>query len=682
MKSNFALIASIFTVTAFLFGCDSSSSSSSDSLDDFGSSGRSEEEFAARCNDVFGITEEDTWSTSLVGNKFIEEEVCDKITEYMGYQLAFYARCTSARFSQANNRFEVEVITEQRYMHIWAEIDGCSYKLGTDGDMQPLIAKGREWTLDECLCKAEGEATSYRVISPKQQDSSSDSMQQDESSSSKISTTSSNSDMEDASSSSQEGSSSSEKTTSGSSSSSSEPDSDDVSSSSGEIVIPEGSLEKKCDECNSFIDKRDGNIYRVTEIDNVIWMAEDLRYKSPEFANQIHCSDQNHDCSNRGYLYTFAAAMNETDCSSGNKCASKITYPHQGICPEGFHLPMNREWQNLKNYLVVNIDAITNLTTVLKTKKGWGISGKDTYGFSALPTGEFNGTSISFDNIARYWTSSEYNAESAYEWYLGDSYSFTNQTYSKGYGYAVRCIADGKIELTEVKDDPRPKSSSSSVSSSSSSESSSSETVNSSSSEYEYRFSVTQADGCENCNAFTDTRDNNTYRVVKIVGEIWMAEDLRYGGTEEEPLDGAYCPDQNGCVERGRLYAYDALGEACPEGWRVPSSGTMKKLFDDFVTSQGSSSGNTSAVCAAGNIWGTYCTNESGFSSVPTGEWGSSGFKDDNYARYWTSSVHDGSNSYMWYLKPGEIRNQTYLNSYGYAVRCTAAEDVVLDAVK
>ena len=91
----------------------------------------------------------------------------------MGYQLAFYARCTSAEYDNSNKRYDIEVITEQRYMHIWAEISDCSFKLGTAGDMEPLIAKGREWTLDECLCKIEGGTAYYRNVIPEPEDVSS-----------------------------------------------------------------------------------------------------------------------------------------------------------------------------------------------------------------------------------------------------------------------------------------------------------------------------------------------------------------------------------------------------------------------------------------------------------------------------------------------------------------------------
>lgn len=160
-----ACLATFATSALVACGGDSSSSAESGISSD---SGPSEEEIAQRCYEKFGTTENDTWAETLSGNEFISKQVCESISEYMSYQLAFYARCTSADYNSAKNRFDIEVVTEQKYMHIWAEMDGCSYKLGTDGDMEPLIAKGRQWTLDDCLCKEDAEKTLYREVKPEE----------------------------------------------------------------------------------------------------------------------------------------------------------------------------------------------------------------------------------------------------------------------------------------------------------------------------------------------------------------------------------------------------------------------------------------------------------------------------------------------------------------------------------
>lgn len=681
--STFAMLTCTCFASLVLSACGGDSGSSADS-DLSSSSGPTEEEFNERCLDVFDISEDDSWESDLSGNEYLSEYVCDQITEYMGYQLAFYARCTSAEYDDSNKRYDIKVITEQRYMHIWAEITDCSFKLGTAGDMEPLIAKGREWTLDGCLCKIEGETAYYRnVIAESEEESSSSedmpSSSEEMSSNSKKMSSSS----ENRSSSSKEMSISSDSNDENKSSSSKENSSSSISSSAEHPIIPTGTLIRKCNGCNAFKDKRDGNIYRVTEIGDYIWMAEDLRYKTPNFDVYIRCS-ANEDCNNDGYLYTFAAAMNESLCDSGNACESRIEYPHQGACPEGFHLPEHREWQDFISYLS-SVNLYSSIAAALKAQYGWSGIGYDSYGFSAIPTGEFNGENFKDDNYARYWTSTEYDENSAWESYFGDYTSdVLSQTFRKDYSYAVRCIADGTIELTEKKDVPHSKSSSSSneVSSSSSSLTSSSSSFAQCSSSFEINsadseFNITTADGCDECNAFVDSRDNAAYRITVIGGVIWMADDLRYGGTETEPLSRAKCPDDD-CEDSGRLYTYDAAMVACPEGWALPSNDQMSSLFN---------SNTQISLCDANGDWGTYaryCNNSTGFNGMPTGEWGDYGYKDDEYARYWTSTESTGSSqdAYMWYFKPNDLKNQTYKKNFGYAVRCIATDDVVLTTRK
>lgn len=54
-------------------------------------------------------------------------------------------------------------------------------------------------------------------------------------------------------------------------------------------------------------------------------------------------------CAVNGALYTWAAAMNLPDTCNDSACTTSITLPyHQGICPDGWHVPNDNEWSVLE----------------------------------------------------------------------------------------------------------------------------------------------------------------------------------------------------------------------------------------------------------------------------------------------------------------------------------------------
>jgi len=78
---------------------------------------------------------------------------------------------------------------------------------------------------------------------------------------------------------------------------------------------------------------------------------------------------------------------------------------------------------------------------------------------------------------------------------------------------------------------------------------------------------------------FTDERDGQTYRTVKIGGKVWMAQNLNY------KTDNSWCynyDDDNG-DKYGRLYTWDSAKIACPDGWHLPSSDE----WDDLISTVG-----------------------------------------------------------------------------------------------
>jgi uncharacterized protein (TIGR02145 family) len=189
--------------------------------------------------------------------------------------------------------------------------------------------------------------------------------------------------------------------------------------------------------------------------------------------------------------------------------------------------------------------------------------------------------------------------------------------------------------------------------------------------------------------------DGNTYSVVNIGTQTWMAENLRttkYNDNTDIPLvtsdvawtalaTPGYCWYNNDEVSfknpYGALYNWYAAssGKLCPAGWHVPTDAEFTTLTDFF----GGISVAGGKMKEVGTIhWmspNTGATNENGFSALPGGQRDESGnfigFSQNGFC--WTSTPYN-------IIKPW-YRGLTYnagnifpgsgsLNIRGFSIRC------------
>jgi len=66
---------------------------------------------------------------------------------------------------------------------------------------------------------------------------------------------------------------------------------------------------------------------------------------------------------------------------------------------------------------------------------------------------------------------------------------------------------------------------------------------------------------------FTDERDSVIYKITKIGGKAWMAENLRY----KTKKSWCYDDDTSNCGKYGRLYGWETAKTVCPAGWHLPT---------------------------------------------------------------------------------------------------------------
>ena len=232
-------------------------------------------------------------------------------------------------------------------------------------------------------------------------------------------------------------------------------------------------------EYGELLDKRDGKVYRTIEIGSQVWMAQNLDFYDSSDATlrgQTHCYyDSLAFCETYGRLYSWSAAMGFDSVYNRQLTEDgMIKTPHRGVCPEGFHLPSDAEWDALSAYVDAHNGA-EGVGTSLKARYLWrqdtvrftqvGLlynaltPGTDLFGWAGLPGDNYlfgesiaiNGKKlIGFDGCiglgGNWWSSTDSSATEAKKMRL--ELEGENDTWGgykellKTTANSVRCIKD------------------------------------------------------------------------------------------------------------------------------------------------------------------------------------------------------------------------------------------------
>jgi len=183
--------------------------------------------------------------------------------------------------------------------------------------------------------------------------------------------------------------------------------------------------------------------YKTKQIGSQVWMAENLNCD----VNGSVCYDDPANCAKYGRLYDWATAMALPGCGYGTSCASQIRAKHRGICPSGWHLPSDDEWDELVSYVEGTNGCSGCAGRLLKAKNGWNNdgNGEDKYEFSALPGGwgYDGGSFIYVGHYGDWWSTTEDDSDYAHiRFMVSNSESVTYMDMSKRYMFSVRCLRD------------------------------------------------------------------------------------------------------------------------------------------------------------------------------------------------------------------------------------------------
>lgn len=186
---------------------------------------------------------------------------------------------------------------------------------------------------------------------------------------------------------------------------------------------------------------RAGKSYQSVTIGTQTWMAENLNYPTTtgsfckSDADVTGVTSNTTYCDTYGRVYDYATALT--------------------VCPSGWHVPSDAEWQTLEVKLGMNPNDASD-TTWRGTDQGIQLksnsalwpsganAGTNTSKFSALPGGYYYGAAFgSVGTHGYWWTATPNGGSKAYSRGMNQAYaSVYRKSNDQNYGFSVRCLKD------------------------------------------------------------------------------------------------------------------------------------------------------------------------------------------------------------------------------------------------
>jgi len=165
-------------------------------------------------------------------------------------------------------------------------------------------------------------------------------------------------------------------------------------------------------------------VYATVGIGKQMWMAENLNYTDstahPNLKGEVSCYGKNDDtnCDALGAYYSWTAAMDFPADYADSVVGDKIKEPHQGICPDGWHIPSLKDWDMLNDFVIGTNATDTTAGTGLKAQSSWrdvvtsidtttndtskySGNGNNAYGFNAYSGGTIKYTDGSYKSTEK-----------------------------------------------------------------------------------------------------------------------------------------------------------------------------------------------------------------------------------------------------------------------------------------
>jgi uncharacterized protein (TIGR02145 family) len=208
----------------------------------------------------------------------------------------------------------------------------------------------------------------------------------------------------------------------------------------------------------------DGNVYNTVKIGNQCWTQSNLKVSRFRNGDSILTGFSNNDWYNLFYTPAYSIYNND---AQNNLIFGKL-YNHvsvrdsREICPTGWHVPTDTEWNVLVKFLDSDADTSCNncvqspiaggalkSTSIFPIQSGWmspNTGATNSSGFFGTPGGMRDGHTGTFNdlgNVAFWWTSSSSHAGHPARVVLHNGANVNKGGNFHGlYGFSVRCLKD------------------------------------------------------------------------------------------------------------------------------------------------------------------------------------------------------------------------------------------------
>lgn len=192
----------------------------------------------------------------------------------------------------------------------------------------------------------------------------------------------------------------------------------------------------------------DGNPYSSVTIGSQTWLVENLRTTRYANGDNIPLLPNPVDWQNAtSGAWCYNENVIELEVPYGKLYNWYAVTDPRNVCPAGWHVPTDEEWETLITFLGGSDLAGNQLKEAGAAHwLPFNHFATNSSGFTALPGGAQSaspGFSYPFHSLGMFWTKTPVDGENAYGYYLFEAYqSINKQGYAKQTGLSVRGIKD------------------------------------------------------------------------------------------------------------------------------------------------------------------------------------------------------------------------------------------------